>query len=252
VPVEFLSDEQAAAYGRFTGELSRSELERFFFLDDRDRDLLLNRRGDHNRLGFALQLGTVRRIGTLLSDPLDVPWSAMEYLAVQLDLAERYAERLPTQHEHAREIRQAYGYRDLSDPAAQAQLREFMEGRAWTHAEGALALFTQSTAWLRRHRVLLPGPSILARLVSRVRDEAAERMFRTLAEAAVGADRELPARLQQLLQVRDGERVSDLDCCAGHRCARRAMTAVRREGRGSRDGVGTSFSAGGELCIAPA
>jgi hypothetical protein len=34
VPVEFLSDEQAAAYGRFDGEWSRSELERFFFLDD--------------------------------------------------------------------------------------------------------------------------------------------------------------------------------------------------------------------------
>jgi hypothetical protein len=26
-----------------------------------------------------------------------------------------------------------------------------------THAEGVLALFTQSTAWLRRHRMLLPG-----------------------------------------------------------------------------------------------
>ena len=31
---------------------------------------------------------------------------------------------LPTQHEHAREIRQAYGYRDLSDPDAASGLRE--------------------------------------------------------------------------------------------------------------------------------
>jgi len=33
VPVEFLSDEQAAACWRFDGELSSVELERFFFLE---------------------------------------------------------------------------------------------------------------------------------------------------------------------------------------------------------------------------
>ncbi len=37
MPVEFLSDEQAAAYGRFDGPPSQAELERFFFLDDADR-----------------------------------------------------------------------------------------------------------------------------------------------------------------------------------------------------------------------
>ena len=31
MPVEFLSDEQVAAYGRFTGELSAGEVERFFY-----------------------------------------------------------------------------------------------------------------------------------------------------------------------------------------------------------------------------
>ena len=37
MPVEFLSDEQVAAYGRFDGVPSRAELERFFLLDDADR-----------------------------------------------------------------------------------------------------------------------------------------------------------------------------------------------------------------------
>ncbi len=60
MPVEFLSDEQVAAYGKFTAEPSQAELERFFFLDDVDRELVGRRRGEHNRLGFAVQLGTVR------------------------------------------------------------------------------------------------------------------------------------------------------------------------------------------------
>ena len=56
MPVEFLSDEQAAGYAAYRGVPSRTELERFFFLDDADRELVEARRRDHNRLGFAVQL----------------------------------------------------------------------------------------------------------------------------------------------------------------------------------------------------
>jgi hypothetical protein len=61
MPVEFLSDEQVAAYGHFTGELPAGELERFFYLDDADRDLVARRRSDHHRLGFASVRAVSRR-----------------------------------------------------------------------------------------------------------------------------------------------------------------------------------------------
>lgn len=58
MPVELLSDEEAARYGRFSRAPSRAELERAFYLDDVDKAPVASRRGDHSRLGFALQLTT--------------------------------------------------------------------------------------------------------------------------------------------------------------------------------------------------
>jgi TnpA family transposase len=81
VPVEFLTDQEAAAYGRFAGAPSRMELERAFFLDDEDKALVAKRRGEHSRLGFAVQLTTARFLGTFLPDPLDVPIEVVAYLA---------------------------------------------------------------------------------------------------------------------------------------------------------------------------
>ncbi len=79
--VEFLSDGQAAAFGRFSGVPTREQLERYFLLDDADRALVGRRRGDQNRLGFSVQLTTVRFLGTVLVDPLDAPWVVVEFVA---------------------------------------------------------------------------------------------------------------------------------------------------------------------------
>ncbi|MEV4186790.1 DUF4158 domain-containing protein [Streptosporangium canum] len=54
MPVDFLSDGEAARYGRFYGPPSRVELEKVFFLDDADRVLVKKCRGPHNRLGFVI------------------------------------------------------------------------------------------------------------------------------------------------------------------------------------------------------
>ena len=186
MPIDFLSPGQLASYGRYGEPPSVAQLERFFHFDERDRALIARRRGDQNRLGFAVQLGTVRFLGTFLARPTEVPEIVAGRVAEELAvdgpgrLAD-YARRDPTHREHAGEIQREYGYRDFSDASVRADLLGWLDARAWATAERPSVLFDLATARLIEGKVLLPGATVLARAVSAARDRAASRLHRTLA-----------------------------------------------------------------------
>jgi hypothetical protein len=214
-------------HGRYSELPSAAQLDRFFHFDERDRALIDPRRGDHNRLGFAAQLGTVRFLGTFLSRPAAVPHVVAVRVAEELSIADAgrlaaYARREPTHREHAGAIQREYGYRDFSDPAARAELQRWLDARAWATAERPSVLFDLATARLIDAKVLLPGATVLARAVASARDRAAARLHRTLAEAAT----EQRHRLEQLLEVPDEEQLSRLEGAA-----RWAAQADRERGR---------------------
>jgi hypothetical protein len=84
LPVDFLTAEQQKRYGRFAGAPTPEQLDRFFHLDEQDKTFV---RGN---LGRALQLGTVRFLGTFLNDAADVPVPVVRYVARQLDVADPF------------------------------------------------------------------------------------------------------------------------------------------------------------------
>ncbi len=127
MPVNFLSKEQERKYGRFTEEPSDLQLARYFHLDDTDRVMINRKRGDHNRLGFAIQLCTVRFLGTFLANPIDIPSIITGYIGKQLNISDisclpRYMKRSKTHEEHANDIKQYYGYKDFADEPEYFQL----------------------------------------------------------------------------------------------------------------------------------
>ena len=79
-------------------------------------------------------------------------------------------------------IRPIYGYRDSTDPAEGFRLVRWLFTRAWLTPEQPSLLFDLATARLIERQVLLPGVSILARLVARIRERANARLYRKLAQ----------------------------------------------------------------------
>jgi TnpA family transposase len=212
MPVNFLTSNQRETYGRYADPPSIDELARFFHLSEDDQALVRSRRGDHNRLGFALQLTTVRFLGTFLEDSVEVPSEVVQTLSRQLGITNcdgigEYRQGR-WRRQHAAEIRARFGYRDFGDPVAGFRLTRWLCALCWTGTERPSVLFDRATAWLLTHKVLLPGVSVLERFIVRIRSRMENRLWRSLCR---GLSAEQQARLEGLLTVPEGSHVSRLE-----------------------------------------
>lgn len=212
MPVDFLTETQEKSYARFSGEPTAAQLTRFFHLDESDHDLIHRHRGDHNKLGFALQLCTVRFLGTFLANPIDVPFGVAAYLAAQLGLDPDsifpYMDFERSHWAHVTEIKHKFGYKDFGQQPEHWRFLRWLYGRAWLTAERPSVLFDLATARLLEQKILLPGVTTLTRLVASVRDRASNRLWKLLSS--------LPSpdqikELLKLLQVEDGSRQTLLE-----------------------------------------
>ncbi len=212
MPVSFLSNEQRESYGRYTGAPSPDDLARYFHLDDSDHALIAQKRGAHNRLGFAVQLGTLRYLGTFLEDPLAVPAPVLHTLAKQLriktfDDAKAYS-TCEQRWQHATEIQTHYGYVEITERQIGFHLTRWLYALCWTGTDRPTVLFERAVTWLVTHKVLLPGSSTLERYIARQRSRVEERLWHALGR---GISSEQQVRLESLLLVPVGSRSSPLD-----------------------------------------
>jgi TnpA family transposase len=210
--LDFLTAEQKSQYGKFYGEPDELQLARYFHLDEADLEFISNRRGDHNRLGFALQITSIRFLGGFLSDLNVVPISVQRFVAAQLSIEisvlSNYAKRTFTKYDHTVLIREQYGYSDFNEWHWKFRLSRLLYARAWIGNERPSLMFDFSTAWLIQNKILLPGVSTLCRLIAEIREKSSKRLWRLLSALPTVEQKE---KLKTLLKIREGKRFSSLD-----------------------------------------
>jgi hypothetical protein len=211
MPVEFLSDEQAARYGRYQADPNAEQLIRYFYLSPADVQFLAQCRRTANKLGCAVQLGTLRFLGTFLPEPTQVPAVVVQTLATQLgvDPAELagYRRRPNTWHEHQPRILAYLGYQPY-DAQQSFRLTRWLYAQVLTSTVRPSVLVDLATAHLVAQRVVLPGVTVLARLIARVRERTGRHLYRQLHARLTGPQR---TALAALLIVPAGERLTHLE-----------------------------------------
>ncbi|MCD8455789.1 DUF4158 domain-containing protein [Xylella taiwanensis] len=126
---------------------------RYFHLDDNDRQFIAAKRGDHNRLGFAVQLTKVRFLGRFLDDTTQIPASVLIVLARQLALDDP-AQCIANYHDqrqrlrHIKEMRTRYGYVEMTERQVGYRLTRWLYMLCWTGTDRPSVLFERATSWL--------------------------------------------------------------------------------------------------------
>jgi len=177
--LEFLTTAELERLISYPKEISEWDLGRFFTLTGGDLKAVERQRGDNNRLGFALQLCTLRYLG-FIPDTFPGPTDAVvRLLALQLGVSgnaiDGYGQREQTLSDHLSQAMTHLGYR-RSSVIDMTELEDWLSERALEHDQPAFLLRTAAEK-MRWNCILRPGLTSLTRLVSAARERARQATF---------------------------------------------------------------------------
>ncbi len=186
---------------------TEEELARHYSFSERDLSLIRQRRGEANRLGFAVQLCLLRFPGRGLEAGREVSDTVIQWVGRQLRIDTScwlsYASRAQTRREHLVELRswlELTPFR-LSDFR---RSRSFLCALAMRTDKGALLAAKAMEEW-RRLKVAAPPVEVLDRLCASSITEANRRVCALLADSLSTAQQE---RLDAWLRVKPGTRLT--------------------------------------------
>src|SRR5581483_10161556 len=189
----YLTDNERQKLQGFPEQIPQADLTAFFTLSPTDMVLVRKQRGAHNRLGFSLQLCSLRYLGLALNDIRTAPDAAVDYLSKQLDLdpkcLELYGERMQTQSDHLQEIQRYLGFRTASQSGLHTLARWLLD-RALEHDKPSLLLQLLCEK-LYKDKLIRPGITRLEKLVATARAKAQTEIYQRLAPLLTPANKTL-------------------------------------------------------------
>ena len=172
-------------YGQYNTNPTPEQLLEHFHLNAEDLNLINTCRYTHTKLGMAVQLCTLRFLGTFLPDPTNVPAVVVANLEAQLGVEninfKRYRSFEDVRLEHRKRIRDHLGYRDFGE-AESDQVFELLLTKLLLAEENTGVLFDFITNELVEQNIILPGATTLQKLITKAREQANTRLYRQVVE----------------------------------------------------------------------
>ena len=177
----FLTAAERDRWQRFPAAIPQDDLAVYFLLSEDDQREVNRQREPFNRLGYALQLCTLRYLGFVPTDFTATPEVAVTFVADQLGIAPRVLAQYDnrrTQSDHRRYVRAYLGFRTAT-PLDLYGLQTWLGERALEHDKPTL-LLQLACEKLHRERIVRPGVTRLERFVATARAQAHAETFRKL------------------------------------------------------------------------
>ena len=150
---------------RLPPEIAEDILRKYFLLTDADLSEVEQCRGSVNRLGFAVQLCTLRWRGYFLPDTSDLPLPVLETLASQLGVLAmpipEYPQNEKTRWEHLERIRRHLGF-SKCDEAQRERLLAHLRSQAAAMPRSQ-PLHAEACRWLLEQQIVRPARRRCAR-----------------------------------------------------------------------------------------
>lgn len=160
------------------------ELIRLFTLSIQDMAMIRQRRGAPNRLGFAIQLCSLRYPGQVIGQN-DIPDTRMlEVVSRQLGLNKElwvdYARRDETRREHLQVIMAVCGYHLFETPEYRAMMNWLLP--LALQSDQSMVLGHAVLKELRARRIIIPPLAVIERLCAETATRATRRIYAALTE----------------------------------------------------------------------
>ena len=179
---QFLTYAERERLIRFPKEIVHNDLITYFTLSPSDKAQIPTRSAIHNRLGFAIELCTLRYIGFCPSDLSTIPRTVVNYVAGQLAVDPKvlnaYGKRVQTHTDHLRTIQKYLGYRKAKQKDFEA-LSGWLLERALEHDKPTV-LFNMACEKLYAEKILRPGVTTLEQMIVTAKRQAQEEIYRRL------------------------------------------------------------------------
>ncbi len=179
---ELLSPAQRPQFVEWPDPMEERELVRHYALSPEDLAHADGKRGDHNHLGYCVQLCLLRFPGRALGPGERVPERMLQYIAAQVGVRpqdfEGYGERENTRGEHLAEIKRPFGYWSFEEDV-QRELAQWLLPTA-LGTDSGVVLVTALVEEMREHKVVIPALSTIERLGWQVRHRARGLVFERL------------------------------------------------------------------------